>query len=133
MSVASFLDREYGRRKGRNPRYSLRAFARDLGCDHSTLSQWMRGKRPVSDEAAAQLCDALGLHGIDRRRVCELGPTDLEVVAAARETKASDSHALAAATGLGLDALNTALFKLIRLGVLRMDGDAWHLVEKELA
>jgi transcriptional regulator with XRE-family HTH domain len=133
MGVPGFLNREYERRKRRNARYSLRAFARDLGCDHSTLSQWMRGKRPITEEAAGLICQALGLHGVDRRRVCELDEIDLQVVAAARETEARNCHDLSAASGLGIDRLNISLSKLMRLGVLRMAGSEWHLVEKELA
>jgi transcriptional regulator with XRE-family HTH domain len=34
-------------RRKTNRRYSLRAFARFLGADHSTLSQVLRGKRPI--------------------------------------------------------------------------------------
>jgi transcriptional regulator with XRE-family HTH domain len=53
MRGADFKDRlgeELERRQRMNPRYSLRAFARLLGSDHSTLSQIMRGARrpPIS-------------------------------------------------------------------------------------
>src|SRR3954447_4692041 len=48
MGASDFLRRELGRRQDRNSRYSLRAFARDLACDHATLSQWLRGARPMS-------------------------------------------------------------------------------------
>jgi transcriptional regulator with XRE-family HTH domain len=40
-----FLQEELARRCARNPRYSLRAFARYLTLDHSTLSQLLRGRR----------------------------------------------------------------------------------------
>jgi hypothetical protein len=39
MSFEYFLQREFDRRKARNPKYSLRAFGRDIGQDHSTISQ----------------------------------------------------------------------------------------------
>jgi plasmid maintenance system antidote protein VapI len=39
------LQEELALRCARNPRYSLRAFARHLGLDHSTLSQLLRGRR----------------------------------------------------------------------------------------
>jgi transcriptional regulator with XRE-family HTH domain len=53
MQVVDFKDRlakELESRQRKNPRYSLRAFARLLGADHSTLSQIMRGARrpPIS-------------------------------------------------------------------------------------
>ncbi|MGZ8853044.1 MAG: helix-turn-helix domain-containing protein, partial [Thermoanaerobaculia bacterium] len=38
-----------------NPRYSLRAFARSLQIDHSTLSQIVRGRRRVTTRAIRSL------------------------------------------------------------------------------
>lgn len=46
------LSREYRARCSRNPRYSLRAFARSLGVSHSLLSVTMAGKREVSPKLA---------------------------------------------------------------------------------
>lgn len=43
--VRRVLQEELAVRCARNPRYSLRAFARHLGLDHSTLSQLLRGRR----------------------------------------------------------------------------------------
>lgn len=50
MSGAEFQSRlksEFDARRLKNPRYSLRAFAAFLEADHSTLSQILRGRRPV--------------------------------------------------------------------------------------
>ena len=77
VGLPVYLEREFARRRARNGRYSLRAFARDLGCDHSTLSQWMRGTRPLTRESVNQLCNALSLRGIDRRRACEIDEIDV--------------------------------------------------------
>ena len=41
------LAQELTRRSAVNPRYSLRAFARHLDIDHSSLSQVLRAKRPL--------------------------------------------------------------------------------------
>ena len=132
MGMPAYLEREYGRRRGRNPRYSLRAFARDLGCDHSTLSQWMRRTRPMTEEAARQLCDALQLAGADRSLACEIDENDMAVLLAIRSGAAPDAGALASATTLSGDQVNLSLFKLLRLAVLRMDGATWHLTEREV-
>lgn len=48
-SFRHLLQSELARRCADNPRYSLRAFARDLECDHSTLSQWLRGARRLTE------------------------------------------------------------------------------------
>src|SRR5580658_4337102 len=41
------LEAEFQGRRAKNARYSLRAFARFLHGDHSTLSQILRGSRPA--------------------------------------------------------------------------------------
>jgi uncharacterized protein (TIGR02147 family) len=50
------LQEELARRCAGNPWYSLRAFARDLGTDHATLSQLLRAKRRLT----AKSIEALG-------------------------------------------------------------------------
>jgi transcriptional regulator with XRE-family HTH domain len=132
MGMPAYLEREYGRRRGRNPRYSLRAFARDLGCDHSTLSQWMRRTRPMTEEAAHQLCDSLQLTGADRSLAREIDENDMAVLLAIQSGAAPNANALANATALAGDQVNLSLFKLLRLAVLRMDGPTWHLTEREV-
>lgn len=130
MAFAAFLQREYQRRHTRNRRYSLRAFARDLGCDHSTLSQWMRGTRPLTQQALDRLCRALGIAGAERGRVCEIDDTDMAIVAVVRESADRTSPALARAAEMPVDCVNLALTKLMRLNVLTMVGADWHVVEE---
>jgi uncharacterized protein (TIGR02147 family) len=55
------LRTELERRCRRNAGYSLRAFARDVGVDVSTLSKAMAGKKPIPYKAAARLAQALAL------------------------------------------------------------------------
>jgi uncharacterized protein (TIGR02147 family) len=50
-----FLKQEYARRKKANPRYSLRAFARTLGLDSSTLTRVLREERAVSLKLANRI------------------------------------------------------------------------------
>lgn len=52
---------ELARRCTDNARYSLRAFARDLGTDHSSLSQVLRGRRALTEAAIRRFGAALGL------------------------------------------------------------------------
>lgn len=44
-----------------NPVYSLRAYARDIGVHHATLSQILRGKRPLPLKDATTVCKKLNL------------------------------------------------------------------------
>lgn len=60
----SFRERlraELVRRCDANPQYSLRAFALDLGIDHATLSQFLRGRRNITAATIERLGPALGL------------------------------------------------------------------------
>ena len=64
-SYRHYLEREFERRRIRNPHYSLRAYARDLETTPSRLSEALNGKRGISIELAQQLIEKLGLEGID--------------------------------------------------------------------
>jgi len=55
------LTRELEQRREANPRYSLRAFARFLTTDHSTLSQVIRGKRAIPTGQLRLWAKKLGL------------------------------------------------------------------------
>mgnify|MGYP000555966179 CR=1 FL=1 len=46
--VLSLIENELAKRIQRNPRYSLRSFAKSLGISHSLLSLILSGKRPIS-------------------------------------------------------------------------------------
>jgi uncharacterized protein (TIGR02147 family) len=82
------LNKEFEDRQSRNSRYSLRAFARDLGIDSSSLSQVLSGKRKLTPTAAAQVADKLKLPTSSRRRfflsfgtdVAELAEAELRVL-----------------------------------------------------
>ncbi len=57
----SFLKQEFARRVGKNPAYSLRAFASALDVHHSTLSSILSGKRTLTKETFAKFSKALAL------------------------------------------------------------------------
>ena len=61
QSFRSHLQAELARRCTDNPQYSLRAFARDLDVDHSSLSQVLRGRRRLSERAIRGFGERLGL------------------------------------------------------------------------
>jgi plasmid maintenance system antidote protein VapI len=54
-----FLQSELAHRCDENPRYSLRAFARFLHVDYSTLSKILRGQVTVAEKLVGRLCDRL--------------------------------------------------------------------------
>jgi uncharacterized protein (TIGR02147 family) len=55
------LLREFDKKKEKNPRYSLRIFARHLDIDHSTLSQIFSRKRGISEKLAQKIVGNLSL------------------------------------------------------------------------
>jgi len=48
-------------RQRQNPLYSLRAFARDLGIDSSSLSKVLQGRRQLSKKAGVEVALNIGL------------------------------------------------------------------------
>lgn len=65
MEAHSFLidifKSEYARRERKNPRYSLRAFARDLGVPPSRLSEFLSGKAGISSRKLNSIFELLNL------------------------------------------------------------------------
>ncbi len=61
LDVQTLIRSELARRTARNPRYSLRAFAKASGISHTVLSLVMNGKRQLSRKAAIKLADFLAL------------------------------------------------------------------------
>lgn len=146
------LRREMLRRCAGDARYSLRAFARDLGLDHSTLSQILRGRRRLTAATVRRLGRKLKHDGAAIERdalaaslACQHETARLRL---AREVTADaaraleewphlaileltrlpefepDSRFIARVLGLGVDEVNVALQRLLRLGLLEMAGRA---------
>jgi len=144
-----FLQAEIASRCSGNPEYSLRAFAKSLDIDHSTLSQLVRGKRRMTVETIDRLCARLG---VDEARTAAFKSEALmntrEIPAAAYDAivqLAQDAaHLLSEWTGFGIlellrlrefrpdsrwianvlgvtaDEVNVALQRLLRVGLLEM-------------
>lgn len=67
-----FLTRELEDRCQRNPRYSLRAYARDLGLQPGKLSEILRGRCGLSGAMASSLSDRLKLNAQEKRHFIAL-------------------------------------------------------------
>jgi len=65
IDFQTYLQSELLRRKKLNSKYSLRAFARDLDVEVSSLSKIMRGKRKVSHALFGQMTARLGVSDSD--------------------------------------------------------------------
>lgn len=64
-TLSERLRRELHKRCEKNPRYSLRAFARFLAIEPSALSKILHGKRIPSERTHQKLVDALGIRRAD--------------------------------------------------------------------
>ena len=120
MELRQTLTTEFEQRQRRNPRYSLRAFARDLGTDHATLSQLLRGRRVLSPRLVQQFGRKLHLSAADIADACEQHHADAILRLARLQSFRPNSRWIATRTGLPLDAVNSALDRLVRHGDLVM-------------
>jgi transcriptional regulator with XRE-family HTH domain len=129
MLFGNVLREELRRRQTRNRRYSLRAFARDLGLHHSTLSRLMRGTQRAARPTIAALATKLRL-AAETIREGERGEVDRAILRAiGRRAFRPDCRWIAAVTGLSLDTVNASLHRLLRDRALRMDShDRWTIV-----
>jgi transcriptional regulator with XRE-family HTH domain len=135
VDFRTFLVNELARRSGRNRRYSLRAFARQLGVDHSTLSQWLRGVRPIPRRAIEQVGARLRLSPRQVRVFAAAGPSegpDARILELARSGGLRpDSRWISERLDIGVDETNVALQRLLRLGMLAMPSpDRWIVIEE---
>ncbi len=129
-SVNDFLRRELDRRLSSNPRYSLRAFARNLGMSPGELSEVLREKRPMSGKACQKVARALDLSPAEFKHLLVLAAT------ASTEREARESGTTAPlrspAVPLHLRRLDEDRFRLVSdwwcfaiLNLLEVDGFTW--------
>ena len=63
LSYQDMINSEYLNRQAKNPAYSMRGYARDLGLSQSFLSQVLSSKRKLSDETGLLISEKLKLRG----------------------------------------------------------------------
>jgi uncharacterized protein (TIGR02147 family) len=71
LEPRSLLQSELADRCENNPSYSLRAFAKAIGMDHSVLSRVLSGKRPLSKKAALKVAEILGLDPLQKKALLD--------------------------------------------------------------
>ena len=148
-----FLQRQLARRCADNPQYSLRAYAKSLGVDHSTLSQVLRGKRRLTKETILALASKAGLsdddvdgfvayetrvgsgHGWERHDR-QLREEAMEIISQWHhfaileliqlECFRPDCRWIARVLDITVDEVNMAVTRLLHVGLLRMvDSETW--------
>ena len=148
-----FLQRQLAQRCAENPQYSLRAFAKSLRTDHSTLSQILRGKRRLTTETIRALASEVGLADNEvaafvayenrvgggdgwERHVRQLHEEAMEIISQWQhfailelirlESFRPDCRWIARVLDITVDDVNRAVTRLLHLGLLQMvDTKTW--------
>jgi uncharacterized protein (TIGR02147 family) len=108
-------------RSARNPRYSLRSFARDLGISPSRLSDVLNGRYGISVEAAELIAKGLGLSHAETKAFCD----QVESQHARGQHQRKAAQARLAAAGASYHSINLDGFQVI--------SDWYHYAILELA
>jgi uncharacterized protein (TIGR02147 family) len=139
----------------RNPRFSLRSFAKQLGIDHSTLSQVLRSRRRLSARALEAVGKSMGLSEEAIRAYAQSLKKKLNSKSVSEDIRSfrfdldtfqllsvwyhyaileliqvqgftTDSRWIGNTLGIAVEDVNVALQRLLRLGLLEMSGrDCW--------
>lgn len=117
---SDLLRHEFERRRANNRRYSLRAFARSIGSDHSTLSQNLRGRRRLTRRTIARLGHRLGLTAGAIAESCADANNVAVLAAVARPKFRADTRWIATMAGIPIDDVNISLQRLLYKGALIM-------------
>lgn len=150
--MINFLQSIFNERRARNPKYSLRAYARSLKIHSATLSALLSGKRPLSTKQAVIFLDRLGISD-ENQRLQLLGtllntpapaedpyvPLDLERFAVIRDWEhtavlgllsldpRADEMRMARRLRLPVSRLQEALSRLERIGQIEKTAEGWKL------
>jgi uncharacterized protein (TIGR02147 family) len=111
LHYREFLERELRVRIRRNPRYSLRAFARDIGMQPSKLSEVLSGIRGLSKATAEKVVQKIGLSSKETAVFLNLVDAHQKRNRIAQRLAEEKLKALAADTEYG--ALSLERFKII--------------------
>jgi uncharacterized protein (TIGR02147 family) len=74
--LQTILKRRLVERERKNPNYSLRAYARDLGINPGNLSAILQGKKGLSPQAAARIARPLGLSEGEQLELVQLAQAE---------------------------------------------------------
>ena len=113
MNLRARLRDEFDRRVARNPRYSLRAFARALGTEHSTLRRILDGRRRLTRSVIEQLGVRLRLSPAEVTAACADENARRILDLACDPRFRPDCRWIAVMSGIDLDDVNRTLHRLI--------------------
>jgi uncharacterized protein (TIGR02147 family) len=121
MDLAKLLKEALEERCQRNPKYSLRAFARDLQVPAPRLSRWLKGQEGLSRNSATLLAARLGL-----------SPNEAETFVLNMESKYSRAKAMRVAATEKLKTVASA-YTPLDVQAFKVIADWYHLATLSLA
>ena len=126
MDLRTKLEQEFQRRLARNPRYSMRGFARSLALHHTTVARLLNGSRIASPTLLRDVGRRLGF-SLEELRIAQQHADASRILAASQSPDfRPDSRWIAMKTGVELDNVNRALHLLIHERRLVMSStNAW--------
>lgn len=128
MGFQQMLSAELSIRQQRNARYSLRAFARDIGLEHATLSQLLRGRRRLTPRSVRRIGRRLGLSSAEVERLCIEQDARAILGLVATPGFRTNTRWIAMRTGIAIDAVQLALQHLLHTNAIHMTAiDRWHI------
>jgi len=120
VSFRNVLEVEYRRRSARNPRYSIRAYARALSTDHSSLSQILRGKRRLTTRSIRRFGAILKLARYEIEVLCAEENDQALLAFVGTHRFRADSRWIATVLAIPIDEVNVSLQRLVRTRALVM-------------
>ena len=124
LSYQNILRAEFVQRNSKNPRYSMRGFARDLELSQSFLSQVMSQKRKLSDEKAVVIASKLKLKGIQKRLFINLVRLELSTDPKTRHLLSEEINQITA---------NNPKFKILSHEAFKIIADWYYFAIVELS
>ncbi|OQW50448.1 MAG: hypothetical protein A4S09_01245 [Proteobacteria bacterium SG_bin7] len=130
------LQNELAKRCQRNPRYSLRAFAKSLDTSHTVLSLVLSGKRSISKKLREKIREELGLTHPEETPVQQITIDAFAIISdwyhyailSLLEIPESTINPVWISKKLGITALEAklAVERLKRLELIEYKNDRWH-------
>lgn len=113
MDLRERLRSELARRRGINPRYSLRALARSLGTDHSALVRILSPRHRLTRARIDALGSRLGLTHVERDAAWRHEQGELVLALVDRPGFVPSTRWIATRAGLSLDEVGVTLHRLL--------------------
>jgi transcriptional regulator with XRE-family HTH domain len=113
MDFRELLHHEFERRKARNPRYSLRAFARHLGTQHSSIARILNDRCRLTPDRLRALAARFGLTATEVSAACLHEQQQRVASLVARRGFRPDVRWIAMRSGLSIDEVNVAIHMLV--------------------